>query len=94
MKTQVAIVGAGPAGLTLALLLRRRGIESISWHCVHTFCSVSRPAPGGRSWPQHTEASDAYKEARKQSAFIKQIEETIRLAKHRSRMASEEMRNQ
>jgi len=25
----VAIVGAGPAGLTLALLLRRRGIESV-----------------------------------------------------------------
>jgi p-hydroxybenzoate 3-monooxygenase len=29
MRTQVAIVGAGPAGLTLALLLARRGIESI-----------------------------------------------------------------
>jgi p-hydroxybenzoate 3-monooxygenase len=29
MRTQVAIVGAGPAGLTLALLLRRRGIESV-----------------------------------------------------------------
>jgi p-hydroxybenzoate 3-monooxygenase len=29
VKTQVAIVGAGPAGLTLALLLRRRGIESV-----------------------------------------------------------------
>jgi hypothetical protein len=42
----------------------------------------------------HTEAGEAYKEARKQGAFIKQIEETIRLAKHRSRMASEEMRNQ
>jgi hypothetical protein len=32
--------------------------------------------------------------ARIQSAFIKRIEETIRLAKHRSRMASDEMRNQ
>ena len=29
MRTQVAIVGAGPAGLTLALLLRRAGISSV-----------------------------------------------------------------
>jgi p-hydroxybenzoate 3-monooxygenase len=29
MRTQVAIVGAGPAGLTLALLLRREGVESV-----------------------------------------------------------------
>jgi p-hydroxybenzoate 3-monooxygenase len=29
MRTQVGIVGAGPAGLTLALLLRRQGIESV-----------------------------------------------------------------
>ena len=29
MKTQVGIVGAGPAGLTLALLLAREGIESV-----------------------------------------------------------------
>ena len=29
VRTQVGIVGAGPAGLVLALLLRRRGIESI-----------------------------------------------------------------
>ncbi len=29
MKTQVGIVGAGPAGLTLALLLHARGIESV-----------------------------------------------------------------
>src|SRR5581483_11302605 len=29
MKTQVGIVGAGPAGLTLALLLQREGIESV-----------------------------------------------------------------
>jgi p-hydroxybenzoate 3-monooxygenase len=29
MRTQVAIIGAGPAGLTLAHLLRRHGIESI-----------------------------------------------------------------
>src|SRR3712207_455936 len=28
-STQVAIIGAGPAGLTLALLLHRAGIESI-----------------------------------------------------------------
>jgi p-hydroxybenzoate 3-monooxygenase len=29
MRTQVGIVGAGPAGLTLSLLLARRGIESV-----------------------------------------------------------------
>jgi p-hydroxybenzoate 3-monooxygenase len=29
MRTQVGIVGAGPAGLTLALLLHRAGIESV-----------------------------------------------------------------
>jgi p-hydroxybenzoate 3-monooxygenase len=29
MRTQVGIVGAGPAGLTLALLLQREGIESV-----------------------------------------------------------------
>ncbi len=29
MRTQVGIVGAGPAGLTLALLLAREGIESV-----------------------------------------------------------------
>jgi p-hydroxybenzoate 3-monooxygenase len=29
MRTQVGIVGAGPAGLTLALLLQRHGIESV-----------------------------------------------------------------
>jgi p-hydroxybenzoate 3-monooxygenase len=29
VRTQVGIIGAGPAGLVLALLLRRRGIESI-----------------------------------------------------------------
>jgi len=29
MRTEVGIVGAGPAGLTLALLLQRAGIESV-----------------------------------------------------------------
>lgn len=29
LKTQVGIIGAGPAGLTLALLLRKHGIEAI-----------------------------------------------------------------
>ena len=29
MKTQVAIIGAGPAGTLLALVLKQRGIESI-----------------------------------------------------------------
>ncbi len=29
MRTQVAIVGAGPAGALLSLLLRRHGVESV-----------------------------------------------------------------
>lgn len=29
LKTQIGIIGAGPAGLTLALLLRKQGIEAI-----------------------------------------------------------------
>ena len=29
MRTQVAIIGAGPAGLLLAQLLHQRGIESV-----------------------------------------------------------------
>jgi len=29
MRTKVGIIGAGPAGLTLSLLLHRLGIESI-----------------------------------------------------------------
>lgn len=29
LKTQVGIIGAGPAGLTLALLLRKQGIDSV-----------------------------------------------------------------
>ena len=29
IRTQVAIIGAGPAGLTLACLLDRAGIESV-----------------------------------------------------------------
>jgi p-hydroxybenzoate 3-monooxygenase len=29
MRTQVGIVGAGPAGLTLSLLLQQHGIESV-----------------------------------------------------------------
>jgi p-hydroxybenzoate 3-monooxygenase len=29
MRTQVGIVGAGPAGLTLALLLKQRGIDAV-----------------------------------------------------------------
>ena len=33
MKTQVAIVGAGPAGLTLARLLERHGIDSVVLEC-------------------------------------------------------------
>lgn len=42
----------------------------------------------------HVEASDQYKEARNQKAKIGRIEETVRLAKLRGRMASEEMRAQ
>ena len=30
MRTQVAIVGAGPAGSLLALLLKRAGVESVA----------------------------------------------------------------
>lgn len=33
MRTQVGIVGAGPAGLTLARLLERHGIESVVLEC-------------------------------------------------------------
>ncbi len=33
MRTQVGIVGAGPAGLALALLLERAGIESVVLEC-------------------------------------------------------------
>jgi p-hydroxybenzoate 3-monooxygenase len=29
MRTQVAIIGAGPAGLTLGLLLEREGIDCV-----------------------------------------------------------------
>lgn len=40
------------------------------------------------------EASDAYREARQQKALIDRIIETVRLAKHRARLASEEYRAQ
>lgn len=40
------------------------------------------------------EASDKYKEMRKQQAYIKQIEETIRISKLYARMKNEEMFNQ
>lgn len=42
----------------------------------------------------HIEATDEYKLARKQRAKIDRVQENIRLAKARSRLASDEMRNQ
>lgn len=42
----------------------------------------------------HAETSEDYLEARRQKAKISRIEETVRLAKLRGRMASEEMRAQ
>jgi p-hydroxybenzoate 3-monooxygenase len=33
VRTQVGIIGAGPAGLTLALLLQQRGVESVVIEC-------------------------------------------------------------
>jgi len=41
MRTQVAIVGAGPSGLLLGQLLHHRGIDTV-------ILEDSRSAPGGR----------------------------------------------
>lgn len=40
------------------------------------------------------EASEAYKEARSQKALMERIIETVRLAKHRARLANEEYKAQ
>ena len=43
MRTQVGIVGAGPAGLTLARLLRAEGVESVVLEdCAH-LASANQP---------------------------------------------------
>lgn len=42
----------------------------------------------------HVEAEEVYAQMRKQQAYIKQIEETIRISKLYARMKNEEMYNQ
>ncbi len=46
MRTQVAIIGAGPAGLLLGQLLARSGIDTSSWNnAIRNMClAASVPA--------------------------------------------------
>ena len=46
MRTQVEIVGAGPAGLMLSHLLHLEGIDRSSWRTVAATTSRPASAPG------------------------------------------------